>query len=184
MHDLTELHEWHEFYFMLGTSAAALIALLFVAVSLGVGFLTFGRQNATRTFMSPVVVHYSAILVCSAAALAPEHAPLLVFAVVAGSCAIFGFIVAWVTTAAVIKSAQGDTNIVLTDHLAYGALPAMTYCALLVAAIYTAMGRPWALYLLAAALLILMVVNIRNAWDLVLTMVRMQSKRERKPRAR
>jgi len=34
------LDGWHEFYILLGTAAAALVALLFVAVSIGAGFLS------------------------------------------------------------------------------------------------------------------------------------------------
>ena len=39
------LHAWHEFYLLLGTAGATLLALLFVAVSLGTGFSTT-RINA------------------------------------------------------------------------------------------------------------------------------------------
>ena len=34
------LYEWHEFYILVGTAGATLVALLFVAVSLGAGFLS------------------------------------------------------------------------------------------------------------------------------------------------
>ena len=34
------LEHWHEFYTLVGTAAAALLALLFVAASLGVGILS------------------------------------------------------------------------------------------------------------------------------------------------
>ena len=53
------LKEWHDFYLLVGTAGATLLALLFVAVSLGTGFLTEERQEATRTFMSPVVIHFT-----------------------------------------------------------------------------------------------------------------------------
>jgi hypothetical protein len=33
------LKDWHEFYLLTGTAAAALVALLFVAASFGAGFL-------------------------------------------------------------------------------------------------------------------------------------------------
>ena len=45
------LHAWHEFYLLLGTAGATLLALLFVAVSLGTGFLNNKDQRGTRTFM-------------------------------------------------------------------------------------------------------------------------------------
>jgi hypothetical protein len=49
-----------------GTAGATLLALLFVAVSLGAGYLTEERQSATRTFMSPVVVHFTSVFFLSA----------------------------------------------------------------------------------------------------------------------
>ena len=46
------LKGWHDFYLLVGTAGATLLGLLFVAVSLGRGFLTKERQRGTRTFMS------------------------------------------------------------------------------------------------------------------------------------
>jgi len=40
------LNEWHEFYTLLGTAAAALVALLFVAASIASGFLNPARAGA------------------------------------------------------------------------------------------------------------------------------------------
>lgn len=55
------LKEWHDFYMLVGTAGATLLALLFLAVSLGTGFLTEERQSATRTFMSPVALHFTSV---------------------------------------------------------------------------------------------------------------------------
>ena len=38
----------HDFYLLVGTAGAALLASLFVAVSLGTGYLTDERQSAIR----------------------------------------------------------------------------------------------------------------------------------------
>jgi hypothetical protein len=67
------LKEWHDFYVLVGTAGATLLALLFVAVSLGAGYLTEERQSATRTFMSPVIVHFTGVFFLSAVALFPWH---------------------------------------------------------------------------------------------------------------
>jgi hypothetical protein len=69
----SEWHDWHDFYVLLGTSSAALVALLFVAVSIGASFLTPERSIATSTFMSPVVFHFATILLLSLIALVPSH---------------------------------------------------------------------------------------------------------------
>src|SRR5262245_32434736 len=63
---MESLHAWHEFYLLLGTAGATLLALLFVAVSLGSGFLSNKDQRGTRTFMSPVVIHFTSVFFVSA----------------------------------------------------------------------------------------------------------------------
>ena len=63
----------------------------------------------------------------------------------------------------------------MEDHLAYGLLPVIGYAALLAAAAMIWTEYEYALDVLAAALLLLLIVNIRNAWDLTLSMVRRQT---------
>ena len=65
----SEWHDWHDFYMLLGTASAALVALLFVAVSIGASLITPDRSTATRTFMSPAVFHFSTLLLLSLVAL-------------------------------------------------------------------------------------------------------------------
>src|SRR5438309_11768202 len=67
------LAHWHEFFLLVGTAAAALVALLFVAASIGVGYVNPERASGTRTYMSPVVVHFTAVLVACALGLVPSH---------------------------------------------------------------------------------------------------------------
>jgi len=166
--DLTAtLREWSDFYLLVGTAGATLVALLFVAVSIGVGFLTRARAAAVRTYMSPVVVHFAAVVFISAGAMAPAHPGLLV-PVVIGAAALVGAGVGLYTTVRVAKD-QAD-EIVFFDRFAFGALPALAYVAIFVAA---AVNRwVYAPELLAGGLLLLLLVNIRNAWDLMLTMAR------------
>ena len=58
------------------------------------------------------------------------------------------------------------------DYLAYGLLPAVGYLALLAAAVTTWLRLDIATDVLAGALLLLAIINIRNAWDMTLAMVR------------
>jgi hypothetical protein len=60
------------------------------------------------------------------------------------------------------------------DYFAYGLLPVVGYVALAVAAALFAREAAAAPDVLAGSLLLLTIVNIRNVWDLVLTMVRRQ----------
>ncbi len=174
------LHDWHEFFFLIGTAGATLLALLFVAVSLGSGFLTGAHSGPTRTFMSPVVIHFTSVFFLSAIALVPSHEPMF-FAGLIAATALIGAVVSTVITVRVLRTEF--TNYV-QDYLCYGMLPAVGYLTLLVAAVMIAKNMETALDVLGAALLLLAIVNIRNAWDLTLSMIYRQAerKRQRHPR--
>ena len=70
----------------------------------------------------------------------------------------------------------------LEDYLAYGLLPAVAYVALVAAALMIFKEMDYALDVLAAALLLLLIVNIRNVWDLMLSMVRRQAESAKRKR--
>ena len=171
------LEKWHDFYILVGTAAATLLALLFVAVSLGAGFLGRGeRAGATRAFFSPVVVHFSAVFLLSALALVPAHR-IAFYATIVAACGICGL---GVSLFATIQLFRHDWTKYKQDHLAYGLLPVLSYSAFIAAAALIWAENELAIDILAAALLLLLLVNVRNAWDLTLSMVRHQSEHERK----
>jgi hypothetical protein len=162
------LKEWHDFYILVGTAAATLLGLLFVAVSLGAGYLTEEHQSGTRTFMSPVVVHFTSVFFLSAVALFPSHQAKFLAALI-GSTALTG---ATISTYITIQVVRTDMTNYIQDYLAYGLLPGISYLVLLAAAVSIYLEKDFGLNALAGALLLLAIANIRNAWDLMLTMVR------------
>ena len=162
------LKEWHDFYVLVGTAAATLLGLLFVAVSLGAGYLTEKHQLGTRTFMSPVVVHFTSVFFLSAVALFPWHQSKFPAALI-GATALVGAVISTYITIQVVRT---DMTNYIQDYLAYGLLPGIAYLVLLVAAVSIYLEKDLGLDALAGALLLLTIANIRNAWDLMLTMVR------------
>jgi hypothetical protein len=162
------LKEWHDFYLLVGTAGATLLGLLFIAVSLGAGYSTEVRQSATRTFMSPVVVHFTSVFFLSAVALCPWH-QFQFFAALIGATALIGAIISTYITIQVVRT---DMTNYIEDYLPYGLFPDLGYLALLAAAMSIYLEKEFGLSVLAGALLLLAIVNIRNAWDLMLTMVR------------
>jgi hypothetical protein len=161
------LEHWHEFYGLVGTAAAALLALLFVAVSIGAGTLPADRGGPTRTYTSPVAFHYTAVLFASALALAPTQTPTSLSVLLGGSAAI-GFVYAGF----VIRRLLSDQISDLPDRLAYGLAPLVAYAAMLVAAALFFVGSGRAADVLATGVVVLLIVNVRNAWDLLLAMAR------------
>jgi hypothetical protein len=170
------LHAWHEFYLLVGTAAATVLALLFVAVSLGAGHLTSQNQAPTRTFMSPVVIHFTSVFFIAAVCLIPSHGPVFFSALIAVT-AILGIVVSTVISVQVIRR---EWTQYVPDYFAYGLLPVAAYLALLIAGVMIYADMNYASEVLGGALLALTIVNIRNAWDLTLSMVRRQTD-ERRP---
>lgn len=162
------LKEWHDFYILVGTAGATLLGLLFIAVSLGAGYLTEERQSATRTFMSPVAIHFTSVFFLSAVALLPSPQAKFLSALV-GATALIGAIISTYITIQVVRT---DMTNYIQDYLAYGLLPGVAYLVLLAAAASIYLEKDFGLNALAGALLLLAIANIRNAWDLTLTMAR------------
>jgi hypothetical protein len=162
------LEHWHEFYELLGTAAAALVALLFVAASIGANVFTAESDGATRTFMSPVVFHYTNILFLCLIVLIPDQT-IQSLGVILAIAALGSLIYSVMTFVRVWRHSFAD----VFDRLAYGSVPIVSYATGLVVAWLLLAGSGKAgLDLLAASALLLLVVNIRNAWDLMLSLSR------------
>jgi hypothetical protein len=160
-------HDWHDFYMLLGTASAALVALLFVAVSIGASFLSAERSTATRTFMSPVVFHFSTLLLLSLVALVPAHSA----ASLAIGIAVIALAGCAYSTVVLIGLASASVTDI-ADRFGYGFCPLAAYLALLAAAGFM-ISQAWlGADILAVAVLVLLAVNIRNAWDLMLAFAR------------
>src|SRR5437763_15174567 len=77
------LHNWHDFYMLLGTASATLVGLMFVAASIGVQIFTETNRPGTGAFISPTVVHFSSALFLCVAGTIPVHRWFTLGAVVA-----------------------------------------------------------------------------------------------------
>jgi hypothetical protein len=154
---------WHEFYILLGTAAAALVALLFVAASIGAGYLSAARGSPTHTYTSPIIFHYTYVLFLSLVSLVPINTDTSLAAIIGISAAV-----ALVYSSFIFVRVMRGSAIDLDDRLGYGASPLAAYAAALAASMFiferSDVGPP----LLAGALVLLLLVNIRNAWDLTL----------------
>jgi hypothetical protein len=170
------LERWHDFYVLLGTASAALVALLFVAASIGASVFTAESRGATRTYMSPVVFHYTNTLFLSLIALIPDF-KLRDFAIVIAVAASGSVCYSLFICIRVMKASFSDH----ADRVAYGLVPVLAYAAGMVSAWFLFKGAEAGLYLLGGAALVLLVVNIRNAWDLMISLARRSAERVNHP---
>jgi hypothetical protein len=157
------LDGWREFYILLRTAAAALVALLFVAASIGAGYLSAARGSPTHTYTSPIIFHYTYVLFLSLVALIPINTDWS-FSAIIGISAAIALVYSFFIFVRVMRGTASD----LDDRLGYGASPLAAYAGTLAASIFifqrSNVGPP----LLAGALILLLLINIRNAWDLTL----------------
>ena len=80
------LQAWHEFYFLLGTSAAALTGLMAVVVSINPDTIADRPAAGVRAFITPTMVFFTTAFVVSALLLVPHLSlrPLAVLLAVIG----------------------------------------------------------------------------------------------------
>jgi hypothetical protein len=156
---------WENFYLIVGPSAAALIGLMFVVVTLTAGRERDQTERGKHLYTSPIVWHLAVVLVLSGAAVAPTIHPKL-FGIVTAGLALLG-------VAMGVRSAIGIHRTRLTgpdsmfDMWWYGIIPGMVYLGLGAAAATVLAGSSWSASAVAAALMALLLVSIHAEWDLV-----------------
>ncbi len=141
---------------------------MFVAASVGASYFNAEREAGLRAFLTPTVLHFSALLTLCVLMAAPSHSTrslsvLLLAAAVVGiaySVRVFfnmlrgGFLglIDWV------------------DRLWYVVAPVVSYLLLMAVALLLQQHGDWALDLLALTM-VLLLLGIRNAWDMTVFLV-------------
>lgn len=152
---------WDNFYVIIGSSAAALTGLMFVVIALTAEVKSAG-EDAVRAFGTPNIVHFCAVLLIAAILTTPRHTVASLRACFL-ACAIGGLSYG----VAVILHARRQKSYapVLSDWIWHTALPFLAYAAFLVAGVLLRSAADAALYVVAAAALLLLYIGIHNAWD-------------------
>ena len=156
---------WGEFYLLAGSAAAVLIGLIFVVVTLMQDRPRSSVLNSSKLYMGPVVLNVSLVLVLSAAALVPRISPYD-FAVVSGVISLWGLARGAMVIIG-IRALTGADQPHWSDVWFYGIIPTLLYALLLGATFAIWSERSWACQGVAAVITGLLLVTIRNEWDLV-----------------
>jgi hypothetical protein len=165
---LTEaLRQWRDFYALGGTAAATLVGLMFVAASIGAGVFTRAHQVGIRSFLSPTVVHFSAVLMIGLAASAPNVAWTTPAVIVIGLSGLaYGSWVLW------RMGRHGITSTIdVIDRLWYTFFPIVAYLVVLSGGFRLWTRHADGLNELAVGLVFLLVIGLRNAWDMMVWII-------------
>jgi len=179
--ELPFLSNWQNFYMLIGTASATLTGLMFVVTALIAGIDTHVStlNAAVSAFNTPTVVHFSAVLMLAGILSAPWQtfsSLSLLLGLLALGMVIYSLIV--------LRRMWRVPNYqsTLEDWLWYMAFPLLAHVLLIVAAFVLLKNPSLALYMVGSVMMLLLLVGIRNAWDMVTFLAVERSHSENKNR--
>jgi len=160
--------DWHDFYLLAGTSSATLVGLMFVAASIGANVFSQEHRNAMRAFVSPTVVHFSAVMLICMLVTIPSHTPLTLSGLLVGGG---GAGLAYSGRIWIELLVQHRFEVDWVDRIFYAMVPVCGYA--LVVASGVLLFAEWAASsdVMAAGLMTLLFAGLRNAWDMTIWIV-------------
>lgn len=156
--------DWENFYLIVGSAAAALIGIMFVVATLTAGLESRAVSRGARVFFTPIVFHFAVVVIVSAIAVVPEL-PSPVVGVIVALCAAIGCAYSITTTIRIFSPDSQETSH-WSDRYFYGFLPAAAYVGLACAAGAVWLSPRGAAYAIGATVLLLLLLGIRDSWDL------------------
>ena len=157
------LAEWRDFYVMIGTAAGAIVGATFIVATLASEVEQ--RSVGMRGFITPIAVYQGSVLVGSAILMVPTLTPGA-FVILLGSGGIAGAIYGVIVATRIWR-----LRLDLDDRIFYVFLPILSYLAISASALMVLRNGLPSLEMLAAALVILLVIGMRNAWDMATFMI-------------
>jgi len=160
----SSLASWETFFFLVGSSGAALTGLQFVVIAL----ISESRRRATtheiQTFGTPNIIHFGAVLLISAIISAPwQGLSRLSYAI--AICGAGGGLYTLITF---LRARRLKTyRPVLEDWIWHVSLPMITYGAIIGAAPFLPRHAHQSLFVIGFSALLILFVGIHNAWDAV-----------------
>jgi len=159
---MTTLTGWENFYIIIGASAAVLMGLMFVVITLTAERKGVDESAVLDAFTSPTVLHFCAVLLVAAILTTPGHTTVsLSFCLtVVGLGGI-----AYTTSIIIRMRRQKMYALVTSDWIWHILLPLIAYVCLLGSGAVVWGSADAALYSVAAGALLLLFIGIHNAWD-------------------
>ncbi len=158
---------WQNFYMLVGTAAATLIGLMFVAVTFGAGLVSSQSTTSARAFLDPPFAHFVTVLVTACLLLVPTMNPTLLGGalLVVTSLrlyALFGI------QRRMREAHQRYNDIELSDWLMGVILPALCYAGLLASGAGFLADRAAAFTGLAVVIIVVLLLGVFGAWELMM----------------
>lgn len=161
---------WETFYLLVGTSAAALVGVMFIVITLAADIEVEQVNRGTTIYQTPTVFHLGAIVGISALVSMPDHL-LSAMAVVIIIVSVLGIAYSALTTQRMFETYE-FYRATVPDRFFFGVLPGAFYLLFGIGGIATWLMPGIAAEAVGTAILLLLLVSIRNAWDVATFTVR------------
>ncbi|HJZ50085.1 MAG TPA: hypothetical protein VKE41_23085 [Roseiflexaceae bacterium] len=160
------LHDWGNFYMLAGAASATLTGLMFVAISLGAGLVNERATQRVRTFVTPMVVNFAVVLVIALLIAIPTLTRLKL-GVVLALLGLSGIGYIGITCFRMLYRHERE-QLDRQHWVWHFLLPGLSYLLVTSTAVWLLLSDETGLDQLAIAIALLLVVGIRNAWNVTL----------------
>jgi hypothetical protein len=158
---------WQNFYILVGTAAATLIGLMFVAVTFGASLMTPQSTPTARAFIDPPFAHFVTVLLSACLLLIPTMRPHVLGGALLAMTLLRA--AALINVQRRLREAHqkfGDLD--LSDWLMGVVLPAACYLGLVATACGFFADVPLAFEALAVLVILILLLGVFGAWELMI----------------
>jgi hypothetical protein len=163
------LAPWQNFYLLVGTAAATLTGLMFIAVTFGSSLVTRETEQMSRAFLDPTYEHFGQVLLTACVMTVPvlTSSVLAALLIVAGLLRlrslrrIFGHY---------REAHRRSGDVELSDWVMSMVVPGLCHFGLVLTGVAFALGVRGAVVSLAVVTLVLLALGIQAAWELFVWM--------------
>jgi hypothetical protein len=161
------LEPWHDFFTLVGTAAATLLGLVFVAASIAATIPNekLGNTGSGRLWVLPIVSAFVRVLVVSAMGVIPEQRATAFGYALLGLVLVDLVRLPWVVRG-LRESHVNVERLSLKDWGWYLVYPVAATMSVAASALSLACGWSLPVHFLAAGLIGHLVIGVHNAWEL------------------
>lgn len=160
---------WQNFYLLVGTAAATLVGLMFVAVTFGSSLVTAETSPTARSFLDPTFTHFVQILLTACLVTIPSMGQALLGALLSVIAAL-RLVRLFRVYRHMRQAHQAHNDLELSDWLSGVVFPLLSYLLLGAAGLAFIEGYAVAFNLLAGVTIAILLIGVFGAWELLVWM--------------
>jgi hypothetical protein len=160
---------WQTFYVLVGTAAATLVGLMFVAVTFGSSIIKPETSGTARSFIDPTFTHFVQVLFMSCLVVIPTMRPRL-FGWLLLTVSALRFAALFRVHRHMRRAQRTHNDIELSDWVSGIVVPLLSYLLLGATGVGFVHGHAGAFTALAIVTIAILMLGVFGAWELMLWM--------------